>query len=183
MAGRFAKIVTALAALATTALPVAAEAHGRWDRGGWGGRGWHRDRGGVDGGDVLAGLLIIGGIAAIATAASNAEKKKRNAPVDDGYRYRPEDGSRDDRRNEQGNAPRDDWQDDSRASVGSRGLNEAVDSCVAEAERSGEIDEVYDATRNGDGYRVSGTLRSGDTFSCDVSREGGVLLDIRRGRI
>ncbi|WP_231735461.1 hypothetical protein [Novosphingobium sp. CCH12-A3] len=172
--GRFSGIAMALAALATTALPVAAEAHGRWDRGGWGGRGWHRDRGGVDGGDVLAGLLIIGGIAAIATAASKAEKK-RNSGEDDGYRYRPEDDQRD--------VQPDDWRDDSRAGVGSRGLNDAVDSCVTEAERKGEVDEVYDATRNGDGYRVSGTLRNGDSFSCDVSREGGVLLDIRRGRI
>lgn len=172
----------ALAALATTALPVAAEAHGRWDRGGWGGRGWHRNRGGIDGGDVLAGLLIIGGIAAIATAASKAEKK-RNVPEDDGYRYRPEVDQRNDQRDVQRDRQPDDWRDDSRAGVGSRGLNDAVDSCVTEAERTGEVDEVYDATRNGDGYRVSGTLRNGDRFSCDVSREGGVLLDIRRGRI
>lgn len=177
MAGRIAKIALASAALATTLLPVAAEAHGRWDRGGWGGRGWHRDRGGIDGGDVLAGLLIIGGIAAIATAASNADKKNRNARDDDSYRYRPEDDRRDDRR--------DDWRDQSGSAPSSsaRGLNDAVDSCVTEVERSGDIEEVFDATRNGDGYRVSGTLRNGDRFSCDVSRDGGVLLDLRKGRI
>ena len=70
-----------LAALATTALPVAAEAHGRWDRGGWGGRGWHRDRGGVDGGDVLAGLLIIGGIAAIAKSAEVFTRLAAHRPM------------------------------------------------------------------------------------------------------
>ena len=169
----------ATAALAMTAVPVAAEAHGRWDRGGWGGRGWHRDRGGIDGGDVLAGILILGGIAAIASAASKAEKK-RNGSQDDGYRYRPEDDRRDDRPD--GYRP-DDGRNDNRLGAGSRGLNEAVDNCVTEAERGGDVEEVYDATRNGDGYRVSGTLRNGDRFSCDVSREGGVLLDIRRGRI
>lgn len=174
----------AAAALAMTALPVAAQAHGRWDGGGWGGRGWHRDRGGIDGGDVLAGLLIIGGIAAIATAASKAEKK-RNAPQDDGYRYRPEEDQRGNRNDDWRNDDRrnDDWRDQGRVGSGSRGLNQAVDACATEAERSGEIEDIQDATRNGNGYRVSGTFRSGDRFSCDVSGEGGVLLDIRRGRI
>lgn len=178
MAGRFAKIALASAAVATTLLPVAAEAHGGgWNRGGWGGRGWHRDRGGIDGGDVLAGILIIGGIAAIATAASNAEKRKREAREDDGYRYRPEEDRRDDRR--------DGWRDQSDRGSGSsaRSLNDAVEVCAAEAERSGEIEEVYDATRNGDGYRVSGTFRNGDRFSCGVGRDGGVLLDLRKGRL
>lgn len=41
----------------------------------------HHDR--VDAGDVLAGILIIGGIAAIASAASN-NKQKRAEPE---YRY------------------------------------------------------------------------------------------------
>lgn len=36
-------------------------------------------RGGIDGGDIIAGALVIGGIAAIAAAASNNR--------DDGYRY------------------------------------------------------------------------------------------------
>lgn len=177
MAGRFSRMALAMAALATTALPVAAEAHGGgWNRGGWGGRGWHRDRGGIDGGDVLAGILIIGGIAAIATAASKAEKRNRELPEDDGYRYRPEQDRRDDRT--------EDWRDQNDRGSGSsaRGLNDAVEACAAEAERSGEIEEVYDATRNGDGYRVSGTFRNGDRFSCDVGRDGGVLLDLRKGR-
>lgn len=64
-----------------------------------------------------------------------------------------------------------------------RNLNDAVDACAAEAERSGEVEDIYDASRQGGDYRVSGTLRNGDRFSCDVSPQGGVLLDIRRGRI
>lgn len=181
MTGRASKLALVMAGVATMALPVAAQAHDGWGPGGWGpgggwnrggwdrGRGWHRNRGGIDGGDVLAGLLIIGGIAAVATAASNAERKRR-AREEDGYRYRPEDRRRDDWRN--GNQP-------GRA-VGN--LNDAVDACAAEAQRSGDIEDVYEATRSGNGYRVSGMLRSGDRFSCDVSGEGGVLLDIRRGR-
>lgn len=63
-------------------------------------RGWsqygryhNRHRGGIDGGDVLAGVLVLGGIAAIASAASNSNRDRdyrddnryRN---DDSYRYR-----------------------------------------------------------------------------------------------
>lgn len=172
MAGRIRTFALGAAATATALMPVAAQARPGWDGGRWNGRGWHRDRG-IDGGDVLAGLLIIGGIAAIATAASNAEKKRKRD--DEGYRYRPEDG-RDDR-------SRPDWPTTNGGGQGIRGINDAVDACASEAERRGEIEEIYDATRQGDGYRVSGTLRNGDRFSCDVSAQGGVRLDLRRGGI
>ena len=62
------RIATSLAAMAAFSMAASpALAHGRWD---------HRHhRGGGDGGDVLAGLLVVGGIAAIAVAASNADKR------------------------------------------------------------------------------------------------------------
>lgn len=180
MARKFAKAAMALAGMATAMLPLAGEAHARPGWGG-GGRHWHHDRG-IDGGDVLAGLLIFGGIAAIASAASKS-KDRRN----DDDRYRPEPVPNE-------NYRQDDWRDnnnntDSRpydgqaasGRVATRGLDDAVNRCVDEASTKGEIDEVYDATRAGDGYRVSGTLRNGDRFSCDVSAQGGVLLDLRRG--
>lgn len=44
----------------------------------------HYDRDGISAGDVIAGALIIGGIAAIASAAS---KNDRNYYRDDDYRY------------------------------------------------------------------------------------------------
>lgn len=44
----------------------------------------HHDRDGISAGDVIAGALIIGGIAAIASAAS---KNDRNYYRDDDYRY------------------------------------------------------------------------------------------------
>lgn len=178
MAGRISALALSAAALATSLLPVAAQARPDWGGRNWSGRGWHRDRGGIDGGDVLAGVLILGGIAAIASAASNAERK-RNRDIDDS-RYRPRDENP---RDYAGQGSGGDWGQNSRTGQPVRNLNDAVDACAAEAERSGEVEEIYDASRQGGDYRVSGTLRNGDRFSCDVSPQGGVLLDIRRGRI
>lgn len=179
MAGRFARAALALAGMMTAMVPLAAEAQARpnWGGGGWGGgRGWHRDRG-IDGGDVLAGILIIGGIAAIASAASKSStnsQRDRDARNDDGYRYRSDDQAR--YEDNQGS-----WQNQPSRGGATRSMDDAVDRCVEEASRKGEVDEVYDAARSGNGYRVSGALRNGDRFSCDVSGEGGVLLDLRRG--
>lgn len=180
MTGRIARAALGAAAMASAMLPLASEAQARpgWNGGGWGGRGWHRDRG-VDGGDVLAGILILGGIAAIASAASNAQRD-REVVRDGDYRYRPDNAPRDDYR-------RDSWPTDSQGSGYVRGggvtrsIDDAVNRCVDEASRKGEVDEVYDASRSANGYRVSGTLRNGDRFSCDINGEGGVLLDLRRG--
>ncbi|MBA4355046.1 MAG: hypothetical protein C0409_10165, partial [Novosphingobium sp.] len=123
------------------------------------------------------GLLIIGGIAAIASAASNANN--RDVQRDRDYRYRDQPAPEDD-------YARDDWRQNGAQRDFSRGaaqsISDAVDRCVDEASRKGEVDEVFDAARTGGGYRVSGTLRNGDNFSCDVSGQGGVLLDLRRGQ-
>lgn len=174
MMGKFAKTAIAVAGMATAMLPLATQAEARP---GWGGgRHWRGDRG-VDGGDVLAGLLIIGGIAAIASAASNANN--RDAQRDRDYRYR-------DQPTPENDYARDDWRQNGAQRDFSRGaaqsISDAVDRCVDEASRKGEVDEVFDAARTGNGYRVSGTLRNGDNFSCDVSGQGGVLLDLRRGQ-
>lgn len=173
MAGRFARAALALAGMMTAMVPLAAEAQARPNWGG--GRGWHRDRG-IDGGDVLAGILIIGGIAAIASAASKSSNNARDRDTrdDDGYRYRSDDQPR--YEDNQGS-----WQNQPSRGGATRSMDDAVDRCVDEASRKGEVEEVYDAARSGNGYRVSGALRNGDRFSCDVSGEGGVLLDLRRG--
>lgn len=178
MAGRISALVLTAAALATGLLPVAAQARPDWGGRNWGGRGWHRDRGGIDGGDVLAGVLILGGIAAIASAASNAERK-RNRDMDD-YRYRQGD---EDLRDDTARGSTGDWSRNGGAGRAVRSLNDAVDACATEAGRTGEVEDIDDAIRQGSDFRVSGTLRNGDRFSCDVSPQGGVLLDIRRGRI
>lgn len=70
-------------ATAATAIATATPAEAR--------RGWDRHRGdGIDAGDVIAGALIIGGIAAIASAASNDgydryDRRYRDRNYDGGY--------------------------------------------------------------------------------------------------
>lgn len=179
MMGKFAKAAIGAAGLATAMLPLAAEAQARP---GWGGgRHWRGDRG-IDGGDILAGLLIFGGIAAIASAAG--KPNNRNTQRDQGVRDR-DNQYRDEPYQ---NAPDQggDWRQNSGqvglAPQATRNINDAVERCVDEASRSGEVDEVFDASRNNGGYRVAGTLRSGDNFTCEVSGQGGVLLDIRRNQ-
>lgn len=183
MTGKFARTALAMAAMASAVLPLASQAQARpgWNGGGWGGgRNWHRDRG-VDGGDVLAGILIIGGIAAIASAASNAQRDRDVVRSNDD-RYRADDAPRDDYRRDSwptGNPSGQDQGSDY-ARRATTNIDDAVNRCVDEASRKGEVDEVYDASRSANGYRVSGTLRNGDRFSCDINGEGGVLLDLRR---
>ena len=178
------RLALALGAAAMTLMPLAAEARpdrgwgGSWNGGGLNGRGWHRDRGGIDGGDVLLGLLLIGGIAAIAASADNANRdRRRERDGDDGYRYRDEVPSRNDPRGGGWQQPQ--ARDDA-ARAPLRDIDDAVDRCVAEASAKGEVADIYSAARSADGFKVSGALTNGDGFSCDVSAQGGVLLDIRR---
>lgn len=65
-------------ALADLAWDQGDESAEQW-RGGWRGRGWRGRNRGIDGGDILAGALIIGGIAAIASAASNSSRNGPNS--------------------------------------------------------------------------------------------------------
>ena len=184
MIGKFARATIAVAGMATALLPLAAEAQARP---GWGGgRHWRGDRG-IDGGDVLAGLLIIGGIAAIASAASKSNK--RDVPRDSDYPdrdYRDQDYRYRDEQVPYNGPAQDDWRQNNgqggAAPGAARNINDAVDRCVEEASRKGEVDDVFDAARAGRGFRISGTFRNGDTFSCDMNGQGGVLLDIRRGQ-
>ena len=179
MIGKFGRIAIAAAGMATAMLPLATEAQARP---GWGGgRHWRGDRG-IDGGDVLAGLLIIGGIAAIASAASNSKNRKANRDQDNrdqDVQYRDEPVQ--DRPDQ-----RDGWgSNGGQGGFGqpaTRNINDAVERCVDEASRSGEVEEVYDASRNGGGYRVAGTLRGGEAFSCEISGQGNVRVDVRRGQ-
>jgi predicted secreted Zn-dependent protease len=45
-------------------------------------RHWHRHRDDVDAGDVVAGAMVIGGIAAIANAITEGNRAKQDAAVD-----------------------------------------------------------------------------------------------------
>ena len=140
----------------------------RWDgRGGYRyyGRG-HRHHDGIDAGDVLAGVLILGGIAAIASAASNANKNRdyRDQDYRDGdYRDRnyPDD------RNDYRGGEQDSY------STG-RGIDDAVDSCVGEIERKDQVDSVEGVQRSAGGWAVDGTLRDGRSFTCTIDGSGQV---------
>lgn len=149
----------------------------RW--GGWGGgyggwgrgyRGWGRHHhGGVDAGDVLAGVLIIGGIAAIAAAASRERDRDRRVETDpNGYPYR-NDRNRDWDYRYRENAGRD-----YRSGAGDRGLDNAADICAREVERTERVDEVNSVDRTGSGWRVEGRLANGRSFSCEIGNDGRV---------
>lgn len=150
------------AAFAMTALPVAAQARG-WDRG-WGGRG-HRHDGGVDAGDIFAGILILGGIAAIASAASKADKASRDRPATQDLPPYP------------GSAPDQRYgaQDDRPVWREGRGLDSAVDGCASEIERSGNrVDTVDAVAREEQGWRVQGRVAGGKPFACTVDGDGRI---------
>jgi hypothetical protein len=116
---------------------------------------WHRrDR--IDGGDVVAGVLVIGAIAAIASAAS---KPRQERP----YPYPAPDRPYDYR-----SGPTDSRYTDS------RGLDRAVDMCAREIERTARVDTVDAVERNGDGWRVSGRLGNGDAFTCSIGNDGRI---------
>ena len=120
------------------------------------GRHHHHDDG-IDTGDVLAGVLILGGIAAIASAASNDR--------DDDYRggdYRyPE--------NTRYRTP------DPQPLFEGRGMDRAADMCVAEVEqRDARVGSVDSAARTGEGWQVAGSLENGEGWSCWIDNDGRV---------
>ena len=152
---------------AVAAAPVGADiANQSRNWGGWGGR-RHRDD--VSVGDVLTGVLIIGGIAAIASAASKGSRERQQQ---DTYRY-PAPESRSDSGRYGEPVPQRSWGSE-------RNIDRAVDACVAEVERgangtSGRRVETVDSVgREGDGWRVSGQASGGRGFNCTVDRDGHI---------
>ncbi len=127
-------------------------------------RGYRHRRAGV--GDVLAGVLIIGGIAAIASAAS----KNR-----DNDRYRDRDYRNRDYRDRDYRTRRGDSRTDS-----SRGIDNAVNRCVSRIERDVRVEAVDGVDRTGEGWRVTGSIYNGDSFACDIGSDGRIE-DIQYG--
>lgn len=114
-------------------------------------RRYRRNR--VDAGDVLAGVLILGGIAAVASAASNNNRRRDREVV---YRDRPYDDRRQVRRSD------------------SSGIDSAVDQCLAEIQRDVRVDSVDNASRTPSGWVVSGSLFNGDGFTCRIGNDGRI---------
>ena len=61
------------------------ESASQW-RGGWNDRRWRGRNRGVDAGDILAGVLILGGIAAVASAATNSARRSDDRSYNDDVR-------------------------------------------------------------------------------------------------
>lgn len=191
MNAKFSRTAAALslaAVLSMAATPALARDR-NW--GGYGGGHWGRHHDRVDAGDIFAGVLILGGIAAIASAASNSNKAKRersrdyqypdqsyprqsypqrDSSADYGNETRPDyDESRDDPRGESR------WDPSGEVSGQSRGLDSAVDRCASEIERDDRrIDVIEEVARDGEGWRVTGRITGGDNFECTVDRDGEV---------
>ena len=135
---------------------------------GWGRRRYRRDR--FDAGDVIAGVLVLGGIAAILSAAGNRRDDDRRERVPRDARY-PDSRYPDDPRSRlPGNEGR-----------ASSGLERAVDMCVAEIERDrNRVANVEEASRDAAGWAVSGTLADGSAFNCRIGNDGRIA-DISLG--
>ncbi len=127
---------------------------------GWGG-GWGHHRHHDDLGDILAGVLIVGGIAAVASAAANADRNRHAPP----YRYP---GAPDARRGANYGDGRPEWRPGG-------SIDAAVDRCVGEVERGdAQVGEVERVNRDGDGWRIDGRLRSGQPFGCVIDAGGHI---------
>lgn len=136
---------------------------GGWRGRGWRGRGWRRR--GPSAGDVLAGVAIIGGIAAIAAAANNNRRNRDVVVVD---RNRPRDWDRRDDR-----ARFDDRRANPRSS-GAGGLDAAVNQCLASVERDVRVDNVDAVQRTAQGWLVAGSLFNGSNFECRIGNDGRI---------
>ncbi|BBC72521.1 conserved hypothetical protein [Altererythrobacter sp. B11] len=123
----------------------------------------HHDGGGIDGGDIVAGILAIGGIALLASAASN-DRDRRAEPPPPPPRMRYPQG-------EAYPAP------GAYRSVGggTGAMDRAVSACLGEMDRRGEaVDAVENASRTPEGWNVAGTLRNGSDFSCWLDDQGRI---------
>ena len=110
----------------------------------------YRDRG-TDVGDILTGLLIIGGIAAVASAVDKSDE--REYPRDARY----PDPRRD-----------TDRADDV------RGLDRAAAMCVEAIERDARVDTVDAVNRDASGWRVDGRMYDGQAFTCRIGPDGRI---------
>ncbi len=173
LGSRTAALLASAAALSMVATPAMAQGWGGGYGGGWGHREHHDDTGAW----VVGGIIGIGMIAAIASAASKSKRDREARYPDrdyredgnqgDGYRYGD---NRDSRNDSYGGNGRGNGNGSS-----SRGIDSAVDNCVNEVERGSiRVDTVDSVNRDGDGWRITGRISGGRDFTCTTDRDGRV---------
>lgn len=113
-------------------------------------RGHHRHRDRIDGGDILAGILVIGGIAAIASAASKNNRDRRYEDRD----YRSDNRRYDDRRADS----RNDYRNDRGTEAMESAISACADAAERQAGRDARVSEIESVVRDGSGWRVEGEL-------------------------
>ncbi len=150
-------VATAVAAaLSLAATPASAGGRGGHHGGHHGGWGHHDDDWDIDGDDVLAGVLILGGLAAIAGIANSGKHREQAPPPREPY---PDDAGY--------QTPAADYR--------GGGMGEAVDTCVAEVEAGhGAVGSVDRASRAGEGWYVAGELDGGTPYACWTDGAGRV---------
>ena len=142
--------------------------HRRWRR--------YRHGDGIDGGDVLGGLLIIGAVAAAAAAIDKDKQERRQRTEGRDYPYR--DGAYGDRPYDyrDGEAARDYGRD--RYDQDPRAADRAVEACSAEAARTGRVDEIFDVQKIDGEWRVKGDFSNGREFECTVDASGRAYVGL-----
>ena len=160
MTGKKSRLTAALASAAAFSMAASPALAQSWG-GDWGSDwGHHRSR--VDAGDILTGILIIGGIAAIASAVGKNQRNRR----DDDRRY-PGDYPRE-RANGYGNDNDQQWQQNG-------GVDNAVNRCTSEVSRGSERGAAVESiNRDGEGWRVQGRTGAGTEFTCSVDGNGRI---------
>ncbi len=143
-------------------LPVHVSAETAAYGGGWGRKHRYRHRGRTTAGDVLGAVLVIGAIAAVANAATRAQRQ-RGYPYPDSYPRYP------DRRGDY----RPDYRPDLRSN-GPQGLEGAADLCLREIERDGRVEDVAQVERDASGWLVTGEMADGAGFTCSIGADGRI---------
>jgi hypothetical protein len=141
-----------------------------------GGRGYRR-HGHVDAGEVIAGAIILGGIIAVASAASKDRRGDDRRYDDRDYR------DRDDQRSQE---PRADERSEASGRFDRGAMDVAIESCANAAERragdNARVDAITSVSRDGNGWRVEGTLDNrrsgiaGEGFLCGTDSAGQVAF-------
>ncbi|MEE4450695.1 hypothetical protein [Novosphingobium resinovorum] len=168
---RVAVSLAALAVFSVSASPVLARGRDDWRP--------HRHYrgGGISGGDLLAGLLVVGGIAAIASAASkNSSDDRASGQADEPEPYRYPGGPEAGGDAGYGDAPAGEGPASYPGGPAVQGsFGAAVDACSAELERGGKaVDSVDSVRRMGERYSVDGRLQDGRPYACSVDETGHI---------